>query len=204
MQDVRTLSPLDLLWALTGLVLTIAATWSEAFITNAPWDWNAMGLQVYSLGVSFQVGAVLLTACVGGKNAAALAQIAYVTLGLLLFQFFGLPIFTQGGGLGYVREPSFGYLVGFIPAAWICGYLAFQERPKLETLAFSGMCGLGIIHGCGLLYLAIASLGGWLEQVTFPAWGAIWAYSLAPLPGQFIMICAVSVLAYLLRQLLFY
>jgi biotin transport system substrate-specific component len=202
--DVRALSPLDLLWALTGLVLTIAATWSEAFITNAPWNWNATGVQVYSLGVSFQVGAVLLTACVGGKNAAALAQIAYVALGLVLFQFFGLPIFTQGGGLGYVREPSFGYLVGFIPAAWVCGYLAFQERPKLETLAFSSVCGLAIIHGCGLLYLAIASLGGWLEPVTFPAWEAILVYSLAPLPGQLIMICAVSVLAYFLRQLLFY
>jgi biotin transport system substrate-specific component len=202
--DVRALSPLDLLWALTGLVLTIAATWSEAFITNAPWEWNATGVQVYSLGVSFQVGAVLLTACVGGKNAAALSQIAYVTLGLLLFQVFGLPIFTQGGGLGYVREPSFGYIIGFIPAAWVCGYLAFQERPKLETLAFSSVCGLAIIHGCGLLYLAIASIGGWLEQVTFPAWEAILAYSLAPLPGQLIMICAVSVLAYFLRQLLFY
>ena len=200
----RVLSPLDLLWALIGLVLTIAATWSEAFITNAPWNWNATGVQVYSLGVSFQVGAVLLTACVGGKNAATLAQIAYLTLGLLLFQFFGLPIFTQGGGWGYLREPSFGYLVGFIPAAWVCGYLAFQERPKLETLAFSSVCGLGIIHGCGLLYLAIASVGGWLEAVTFPAWEAILAYSLAPLPGQLIMVCAVSVLARLLRQLLFY
>jgi biotin transport system substrate-specific component len=185
-------------------VLTIAATWMEAFITNAPWDWSATGVQVYSLGVSFQVGAVLLTACVGGKNAATLAQIAYVTLGLVLFQFFGFPIFTQGGGLGYVREPSFGYLAGFIPAAWVCGHLAFQERPKLETLAFSSVCGLGLIHGCGLLYLAIASLGGWLSQVSFPAWEAIWAYSLAPLPGQLIMVCAVSVLAYLLRQLLFY
>jgi biotin transport system substrate-specific component len=145
-----------------------------------------------------------LTACTGGKNAAALAQIAYVMLGLLLFQFFGLPIFTQGGGLGYVREPSFGYLLGFIPAAWACGYLAFQERPKLETLAFSAVCGLGIIHGCGLLYLAIASFGGWLEQISFPAWGEILAYSLSPLPGQLIMVCAVSVVARLLRQLLFY
>ncbi len=197
-------SPLDVLWALIGLVLTIAATWLEAFITNAPWDWTQTGVQVYSLGVSFQVGAVLLTACAGGKNAATLAQIAYLTLGLLPFHLLGFPIFTQGGGLGYVREPSFGYIVGFIPAAWVCGYLAFKERPKLETLASSSVCGLGIIHGFGLLYLAIASLGGWLNQVSFPAWPEIWAFSLAPLPGQLVMVCAVSVLAYLLRQLLFY
>lgn len=197
-------SPLDVLWALIGLVLTIAATWLEGFVTNAPWDWNATGIQLYSLGVSFQVGAVLLTGCAGGKNAATLAQIAYVTLGLLPIQLLGLPIFTQGGGIGYVQEPSFGYIVGFIPAAWVCGHLAFKERPKLETLAYSSLWGLGIIHGCGLLYLAIASLGGWLNQVSFPAWVEIWAFSLAPLPGQLIMVCAVSVLAYLLRRLLFY
>lgn len=197
-------SPLDILWALIGLVLTIAATWLEGFVTNAPWNWNAAGIQLYSLGVSFQVGAVLLTACAGGKNAATLAQIAYVTLGLLPIQLLGLPIFTQGGGIGYVQEPSFGYIVGFVPAAWVCGSLAFKERPKLETLAYSSLWGLGIIHGCGLLYLAIASLGGWLNQVSFPAWMEIWAFSLAPLPGQLIMVCAVSVLAYLLRRLLFY
>ena len=203
-RDGRGLSPLDFLWALIGLVLTITATWLETFVTNPPWNWSATGIQTYSLGVSFQVGAVLLTACVGGKNAAALSQVAYLALGLLLFQWFELPIFTQGGGLGYFREASFGYLLGFVPAAWVCGHLAFQERPKLEGLAFSSLCGLGIIHGCGLLYLAIASLGGWLKAVTFPAWDAILAYSVAPLPGQLIMVCAVSVLAFLLRQILFY
>lgn len=202
--DRRVLSPLSILWAFIGLVLTITATWLEAFITSAPWDWNGTGVQVYSLGVSFQVGAVLLTACVGGKHAATLAQIAYLTLGLLPLSFLGLPIFTQGGGLAYVREPGFGYLIGFIPAAWVCGYLAFQRRPKVETLAYSSVCGLGIIHGCGLIYLAIASLGGWLDVVSIPAWREFVAYSLAPLPGQLIMICAVSVLAYLLRQILFY
>lgn len=196
--------PIELLWALIGLILTIGATWLEAFITNAPWDWGTAGIQVYSLRVSFQVGAVLLMGCLGGKNAAALSQIAYLTLGLLLFEVFGLPIFTQGGGLGYVQEPSFGYLVGFIPAAWTCGYLAFQEPPKLESLAFSSVCGLGLIHGCGLVYLTIAWLAGWLAIAQASLWQLVWTYSLAPLPGQLIMVCAVSVIAFVLRRLLFY
>jgi biotin transport system substrate-specific component len=93
-------SPLELMWALIGLVLTIGATWLEAFVTNVPWQWSTEGVQPYSLQVSFQVGAVLLTGCLGGKNAAALSQIGYLALGLLLFQFFGLPLFTQGGGSG--------------------------------------------------------------------------------------------------------
>jgi biotin transport system substrate-specific component len=191
------------MWAVIGLVLTIGATWMEAFVTNVPWQWGTAGVQVYSLQVSFQVGAVLLTGCLGGKHAAALSQIAYLTLGLLLFQFFGLPLFTQGGGLGYVREPSFGYLLGFVPAGWTCGALAFRSAPKLEELAYSALCGLGIIHGCGLVYLAIASLGQWLN--TPSGWGSLaWTYTVTPLPGQLIMVCAVAVVAFFLRRLLFY
>ena len=36
------------------------------------------------------------------------------TLGL-----FSLPVFHGGGGLSYVLEPGFGYLAGFVPAAWL-------------------------------------------------------------------------------------
>ena len=35
----------------------------------------------------------------------------------------GLPVFTQGGGIGYVLQPSFGFLLGLIPAAAVIGAL---------------------------------------------------------------------------------
>ncbi len=198
------LAPFELLWALIGLVLTIVATWMEAFTINPPWAWGSSGVELMSLGVSFQVGAVLLTGCVGGRNAAALSQIAYLVLGLALFRVFEFPVFTQGGGLSYVREPGFGYLVAFVPAGWICGYLAFQEPPKLENLAYSALCGLGIIHGLGIIYLTFASLLGWLQTVSASYWELLLAYSLVPLPGHLIVVCAVAVLSLTLRHLLFY
>jgi biotin transport system substrate-specific component len=198
------LAPFELLWALIGLVLTIVATWMEAFTVNPPWAWGESGVALLSLGVSFQVGAVLLTGCVGGKNAAALSQIAYLMLGLALFRVFELPVFTQGGGLSYVREPGFGYLLGFIPAGWLCGYLAFQEPPKLETLAFSSLCGLGVIHGFGLVYLTLASLLGWLQTVSISYWELLLNYSILPLPGHLVVVCAVAVISLALRHLLFY
>jgi len=34
--------------------------------------------------------------------------------------------FAQGGGIDYPKQPQFGYLLGFIPGAWVCGFLAFQ------------------------------------------------------------------------------
>lgn len=204
MKTQRVLTPFELLWALIGLVLTIAATWMETFILNAPWDWGQVGMRVLSLGVTFQVGAVLLTGCLGGKNAAALSQIAYLFLGLILFQVFELPVFTQGGGLSYVREPGFGYLLGFIPAGWICGYLAFRDPPKLENLALSSLSGLGIIHACGLVYLSLASLLGWLQTASASYWELLLTYSIHPLPGQLAVVCAVAVIAFVMRHLLFY
>lgn len=190
--------PNELLWALIGLLLTIGGTFLEAFVTNPPWTWSGQGIHTVSLGVTYQIGAVLLTACLGGKNAGALSQIAYVVLGL------NLPIFTQGGGISYLKEPSFGYLLGFIAGAWVCGFLAFRMPPRVESLAFSCICGLLTIHVYGLGYLIIFHSINVPAIGTLPLWQAIMKYSIYPLPGQLVVVCAVTVLAFALRQLMFY
>ena len=40
-----------------------------------------MGFRLYSLGVTSQVAAVLLVGCLGGRNAAAISQVAYLSSG---------------------------------------------------------------------------------------------------------------------------
>jgi biotin transport system substrate-specific component len=177
------LAPSELLWAFIGLMLTILGTWMETFTLNPGWLWRHGGSEVLSLGVSFQVGAVLLTGCVGGKNAAALAQMAYLVLGLALFQVFGLPVFTQGGGLSYLREPGFGYLLGFVPAGWLTGYLAFLWPLSLETLAVPL---------------------GWLQGASAAYGETLFNYSILAIPGHLVVVCAVAVLSLALRRALFY
>lgn len=191
-------APNELLWALIGLLLTIGGTFLEAFVTNPPWAWSEQGIDTVSLGVTYQIGAVLLAGCLGGRNAGALSQIAYIVLGL------NLPVFTQGGGIGYLKEPSFGYLLGFIAGAWLCGFLAFRMPPRLESLAFSCICGLLTIHIYGLGYLMIFHTihGGVADGLSLME--AIVKYSIYPLPGQMAVACAVTVLAFALRQLMFY
>lgn len=191
--------PNELLWALIGLLLTIGGTFLEAFVTNAPWDWSGQGIHAVSLGVSYQIGAVLLTACLGGKNAGALAQIAYVVLGL------NRPVFTNGGGMSYLKEPTFGYLLGFIAGAWVCGFLAFRMRPRVESLAFSCICGLLTIHIYGIGYLIIFHLFSLTVVKGLPLiMQAIMTYTIDLLPGQLVIVCAVTVLAFALRKLMFY
>ncbi|MDX2232634.1 MAG: biotin transporter BioY [Leptolyngbyaceae cyanobacterium bins.349] len=188
----------ELLWALIGLLLTIGGTFLEASIAVPSRDWGHQAIQTHSLGITYQFGAGLLIGCVGGKNAAVLSQIAYIMLGLTPW----FPIFAKGGGLSYLREPSFGYLLGFIPAAFVCGYLAFKSFPRLESLALSCVSGLLSMHITGMVYLVML----WILQILpLPdLTTAFLKFSVEPLPGQFAVVCAVTLLAYALRQVLFY
>lgn len=161
-----------------------------------PSSWAAV--PVYPLPVSYQVAAVLLVGCMGGRQAAALSQVAYLILGLSGFQ-----VFSQGGGLDYWREPTFGYLLGFVPGAWVCGWLAFrpQRQVSLEWLALSSLAGLALIHGCGVLYLGGLALAGQLSQ---PLGELLKQYSLFALPGQLVIVCVVATVARVLRWILLY
>jgi biotin transport system substrate-specific component len=186
--------PLELMWALIGLLLTIAGTFLEASMIGPPWHWDSQGISIFSLGVTYQIGAVLLIGCLGGKNAGTLSQIAYLILGLLW-----LPVFSQGGGWTYLREPSIGYLLGFVPGAWVCGTLAFRKRLRLEYLALSCLAGLLVIHLVGISYLTLSHY-----FIGVPLLAQIVKYSWEPLLGHLVLVCEVTVLAFLLRTFLLY
>jgi len=191
--------PNQVLWSLIGLLLTIGGTFVEAYFTSSPWNWSHHGIQTYSLGVTYQIGAVLLVGCLGGRNAGATSQIAYLVLGLTW-----LTVFDQCRGVDCIKQPYFGYLLGFIPGAWICGFLAFKAPPRLEFLAFSCISAIVVIHLTGLAYLILLQGFSWAGAGVMPLQQAILSYSLYPLPGQITIACAVTVLAYGLRHLLFY
>lgn len=188
----------QVMWAFIGLLLTIGGTFLDAYVTSSPLNWNYSGVQTISLGITYQIGAVLLVGCMGGKNAGAISQIAYLLLGLT-----GLSVFFQGGGVNYLEQPYFGYVLGFIPGAWVCGLLAFKTRPKIESLAFSCLLGLSAVHITGLIYLVFSHAFNWVNS-QLPLIQLALKYSLYPLPGQLVIVCAVTVLAYGLRRLMFY
>jgi biotin transport system substrate-specific component len=191
-------APNQLLWSLIGLLLTIGGTFVEAYFTSSPWNWSQHGIQTHSLGVTYQIGAVLLVGCLGGRNAGVLSQIAYVVLGLTW-----LPVFAQGSGIACIKQPYFGYLLGFIPGAWVCGLLAFRTSPRLESLALSCLSGLVTIHLTGLAYLLLLHIFSWVSIEVMPLQQAALNYSIYPFLGQIVVVCAVTVLAYGLRHILF-
>ncbi len=204
-----TLSQSILLWAAIGLVLTICGTFLDAHIPTAPWTWFDAGTfqpRVQSLGTRLQIAAVLLTGCLGGAGAGAIAQIAYVGLGLV-----GLPIFNGGGGFQYIAVPSFGYLLGFTVGGTVCGWLvtarvlpgmgrrspdtSSNAQKSIERLAVSAGAGLVSIHATGLLWLLVFHGDRALEEAQRLTW--------TPLGGQLILVCAVALVSWLTRRILF-
>ena len=196
-QVASPLFPETILWGMIGFVLTVGSTFIDASTVSFPWLWNSEGVTTQSLGVSLQIGAVLLIGCLGGKNAALLSQLAYLTCGLL-----GLPIFDRGGGWLYVFEPNFGYLLGFVIGAWICGYFAFQKFATINSLLLSCLSGLLAIHVVGILYLVALNYAHGLPSRIESLSQGIYMYSVVALPGQLAVICGIVTIGFWIRKLM--
>ena len=94
--------------------------------------------------ITGQTLAVLLGGMALGAPRAVLGMLAYLAIGLI-----GLPWFAGGaGGWAVVSSASFGYLLGFILAAAVVGWLAARgfDRGPLRVL-------LAMVFGNALIYL---------------------------------------------------
>ncbi|GHU53929.1 biotin transporter BioY [Clostridia bacterium] len=99
--------------------------------------------------VTFQTFFVILAGFVLGKRYGLLSQVAFVFLGLV-----GLPVFSGGGGIGYVLKPSFGFILGFLPCSYFIGHFAKQADGLFKTLALA-LCGSLIVYIVGVPYMYI-------------------------------------------------
>lgn len=88
----------------------------------------------------------------GGKNG-AISVGAYIFLGLI-----GFPVFASGGGIGYLLNPTFGYLIGFCAGTYVTGKIAnAKPRPSFKRLLAACFSGLLIVYLFGIAYYYIIS-----------------------------------------------
>lgn len=92
---------------------------------------------------------VVLAGLLLGSKRGALSQAVYLALGLA-----GLPVFAGGGGPGYVLQPTFGYLLGFIPGAFLCGVVVerWGRLTFMKAMAAALIC-MVAVYACGVPYL---------------------------------------------------
>ncbi|WP_088072976.1 biotin transporter BioY [Gottfriedia luciferensis] len=108
---------------------------------------------------TLQVLFVFLAGCLLGSKRGMMSQLLYVGIGLI-----GIPVFASGGGPEYILKPTFGYLIGFIVAAFVIGYIIEKTKePKLKHFIFANVIGLVIVYILGITYVYI-SLNTWLDS----------------------------------------
>lgn len=119
-----------------------------------------VSVPLWPVPITGQTLAVLLVGSALGARRGALSMLVYALLGVI-----GLPVFAGGSaGFAVLVSPSGGYIVGFVAAAALVGWIAerFGDRP-LRNAALSFALGTVVTFAAGMAWLAI-SLGLDLQQ----------------------------------------
>ena len=144
-----------------------------------------VGTDVYTLQFLFTLLAGLLL----GARLGATAVATYVLLGLV-----GVPVFASGGGPGYVLQPTFGYLIGFILQAWYCGAAArrLSARNFKRLLAINGV-GMAIVYVIGISYFYFVS--NYVIDAPIAVWPVIFYCGILQVVPDFLLCVAAAGLA---------
>jgi len=127
------------------------------------------------------VPATFQTLVVAGLSAAFGWRVGVATVALYLVQgMLGLPVFSRGGGAAYLLGPTGGFLIGYLPAAFIIGKLAdMGASRKLIPLFLAMIAGDTVLFAFGFAWLTtFAGTVGWLDQAN--VLGSAYAIAVEP------------------------
>ena len=102
---------------------------------------SQVSIPLQPVPVNLATFSVCLSGGVLGAGSAAASQGIYVLLGLT-----GLPVFANlSGGVGVLAGPTGGYLIGYVAAAWLIGFLRGKTgcgpvRTVLAMVSGSVLC----------------------------------------------------------------
>ncbi len=114
-----------------------------------------------SSGISFtlQLLAIMVCASLLPPMYAALSVVAYVLLGAV-----GLPVFSNfGAGVGILFGVTGGYIIGFIPAAWLTAFIISKWGREIWKQVIAMAAGVLLCYAFGSAWFMI-SLGRTLMQ----------------------------------------
>lgn len=146
------------------------------------------------MSITLQTMLAALAGILLGPKWGAASQGIYLALGLM-----GIPIFTQGGGLGYVFQPSFGFLLGFPLTAAVAGWVA-KDSTHPGRLALAAATGILAGYIIGTPYMGLI-LNLYMGK-DLDIWTIVKTGCLIYLPGEAIKVLVTAILAPPLKRAL--
>ncbi len=169
------------------LQMTVYASLFAALISVGSY----IAIPVGPIPVVLQNFFVLLAGLLLGKRWGTASVGIFLLAGIL-----GLPVFAGGtGGIGRFAGPTGGYLVSYIPAAFVAGLAAgAQGKKRIVSEVAALVCASLLVYVIGV---------PWLKFMTGMGWDKAMAAGMIPfLPGDVFKIIAAVPVAASLRPLI--
>lgn len=143
-------------WVVSVLLVVAAAA-----LTALAAQWYIY-LPFTPVPISGQTFAVLLTGAALGWKLGAAGQMLYLAIGAL-----GAPVFTEGSsGMEVITGATGGYLIGFVFAAGLVGWMAEHRQDRTFATMFTAfILGSAVIYLFGVIGLMISTGWGLAEAV---------------------------------------
>jgi len=144
-------SPRNLTYAAIFAALTAVGAWIKIPLPLVP----------FTMQVFFVVFAGLLL----GSKLGLISQLIFIIIGLI-----GVPVFTNGGGIGYVFQPTFGYIIGFAVGAYVAGLIVEKlKKNNFITYMIASLAAVFVIYLFGVPYLYVINAIFLAKPFTFMA-----------------------------------
>ncbi len=180
---VKALTMMEVLFPRATLVRDVLLVLTFTAITALS---AKVAFQIGAVPITGQTFAVLLTGALLGSKRGALSMITYLAIGAAGMPFWFSP--TTAPGIAAFVGPTAGYLIGFVPAAFVVGLFAEHGWDRrVWTMALAMAMGSIVIYAFGLTWLHV-----WLSRFS-PESSAL-AVGLYPfLAGDAIKVALASV-----------
>ncbi len=146
------------------------------------------------LPMTLQTFFAVMCALLLDKKAALSSMCIYILLGLL-----GFPVFSMGGGIGYIAKPTFGFILGFCVLVYYVSFTAGRLSGYFPILIRTWI-GLLLLYAVGILYYSLIAK----VILALPVSASqIFLYCfLLPLPGDIISCVLATAVACRLKRIL--
>jgi len=101
----------------------------------------------FEMPITWQIPTIILLTLIFHKKVVFRAFSLYIILGLFMF-----PVFHQGGSIGYLLTPNFGYLLGMYPLVRIIDNLNNRIKINIGNFLINGLIAIGAMHLTGIFY----------------------------------------------------
>ena len=104
--------------------------------------------RIVEIPINYQIPTIIFLTLIFSGEFINKVYAIYVFIGL-----FFLPVFFDGGSIGYLMTPNFGYLLGIFPLISAINILKKKNNLSLIKYIKYSLTGLIIMHITGILYI---------------------------------------------------